>query len=53
MPTTTSRPYGSVFSTVGATAIPFFVRVEYRHGAENYTLRISHIDHNTHESFTL
>ncbi len=30
-----------------------FVRVEYRHGAEHYTLRISHIDHNTHETFTL
>ena len=30
-----------------------FVRVEYRHGAENYTLRISHLDHNTHETFTL
>ena len=25
-----------------------FVRVEYRHGAESYTLRISHLDHNSH-----
>lgn len=30
-----------------------FVRVERRQGAEHYTLRISHIDHNTHETFTL
>ena len=30
-----------------------FVRVERRQGAEHYTLRISHIDHNSHETFTL
>lgn len=30
-----------------------FVRVEYHHGGESYTLRISYIDNNTHESFTL
>ena len=30
-----------------------FVRVERRQGAEHYTLRISHIDHNTQETFTL
>ena len=30
-----------------------FVRVAYRPGAENYTQRISHLDHNTHETFTL
>ncbi len=30
-----------------------FVRVVFRHGAEHYSLRISHIDYNSHESFTL
>lgn len=30
-----------------------FGRSQYRHGAESYTLRISHLDHNSHESFTL
>ena len=30
-----------------------FDRVERRQGTEHYTLLISHIDHNTHETFTL
>lgn len=30
-----------------------FDRIEFRKGGENYTLRICHIDNNTHDSFTL
>ena len=29
-----------------------FDRIEFRKGGENYTLRICHIDNNTHDSFT-
>ena len=30
-----------------------FIRLEFRKGAENYTLSIFHIDNNSHECFTL
>ncbi len=30
-----------------------FIRIEFRKGAENYTLSIFHIDNNSHECFTL
>ena len=30
-----------------------FIRLEFRKGAENYTLSIFHIDNNSHDCFTL